>query len=245
MEIKDSFDEIFSDIKRILIVLAHPDDMEIVCGGTIARLTSQNKQVRLVVTTNGSKGTKEKNISEEDFSSQRISEQLSAGKILGISREQNFNLNIPDGELENNVDNIEKIVLHLREFQPEIVITHNPDDHLIIFNNTSHWVNHRDHRHTGSIALDAVYPYSRDRGFFPDQLNKHQLSPCGVNKILLSDSYTKDYLKYFSIDNFLEQKRKALKQHISAFDPSTVDDYIDENEINGSYFEPLGFLKVY
>ncbi|KKS20688.1 MAG: GlcNAc-PI de-N-acetylase family, partial [candidate division WWE3 bacterium GW2011_GWA1_41_8] len=97
--IKDSFSEIFNNVKKVLVVLGHPDDMEIICGGTIARLTSENIQVRLVVTTNGGKGMKDKQgLIENEFAKSRVDEQISAGKILGISEDQNFNLQIPDGE---------------------------------------------------------------------------------------------------------------------------------------------------
>ena len=111
MAIKDSFLEIFTDVNRVLVVLAHPDDMEVNCGGLISRLIDSGKKVRLIVTTNGGKGTKDKkNINEKKFAGTRVDEQLQAGKILGILQEENFNLQIPDGEVEANLETIEKVV---------------------------------------------------------------------------------------------------------------------------------------
>src|SRR5690554_4264110 len=107
MHIKDSYEEIFEDVNSVLVVLAHPDDAEVTCGGLISRLTKDGKKVRLVVTTNGEKGMRDRDdISPEDFSKRRIQEQTDAGKILGISEEDNFNLEIPDGEVECTVENI-------------------------------------------------------------------------------------------------------------------------------------------
>ncbi|OGC56971.1 hypothetical protein A2976_02720 [candidate division WWE3 bacterium RIFCSPLOWO2_01_FULL_41_9] len=244
--IKDSFSEIFNNVKKVLVVLGHPDDMEIICGGTIARLTSENIQVRLVVTTNGGKGMKDKQgLIENEFAKSRVDEQISAGKILGISEDQNFNLQIPDGELEPSIQNIEKIVFHIREFQPDLIITHNPQNEIISFFDRSFWVNHRDHRHTSQITLDAIYPYSRDRGFFTEHFDQKGLNVHLVKKVLLADSYTKDNVRYCKIDGFLDVKKKALQQHTSAFHPDDADEYIEENKIENAYFEPFGFYDIY
>src|SRR3972149_4485623 len=94
----DAFDEIFGNIKKVLVVLAHPDDMEINCGGLMARLIESRRLLRLVVTTNGGKGTKDKDLKENDFALLRVQEQIKAGEILGVPQEENFNLQIPDGE---------------------------------------------------------------------------------------------------------------------------------------------------
>ncbi|MEK7595685.1 MAG: PIG-L family deacetylase [Patescibacteria group bacterium] len=242
---KDSFPEIFNGIDKVLVVLAHPDDMEVNCGGLIARLTEESKNVRLIATTNGGKGTKDKKINEEAFGATRVNEQIRAGEILGIPQSQNFNLQIPDGELETDLKTIEKIVWHIREFKPNIVITHNPEDLIIRFFNKSTWVNHRDHRNTAEATLDAIYPYSRDANFFPQQLSKDKLTGHKVTKVLVTDSYTKHELRYFDIGNYLEKKKLALQQHVSAFSPEDAKDYIEENRIGDGYFEPLAFYTVY
>ncbi|OGM18644.1 hypothetical protein A2686_04215 [Candidatus Woesebacteria bacterium RIFCSPHIGHO2_01_FULL_38_10] len=246
MKIKDSFKETFKDVKNVLVVLAHPDDMEISCGGLIIRLIDNGVQVRLVATTNGGKGMKDKKgLKEEEYAKQRVAEQFKAGKVLGIEEVENFNLEIPDGELEASVENIGKIAFHIRQFKPDLVITHNPDNCIIEFFNRSTWVNHRDHRNTALITIDAVYPYSRDRGFFTSQFEKDKLEPHTVKKLLLTDSYTAASVKFFAIDNYLSKKKIALQQHLTAFDPSDADDYLQENKFENGYYEPLGFYEVY
>lgn len=241
---KDSFDEIFKSKDRVMVVMAHPDDMEITCGGIIARLSSQNKKVRLIVTTNGGKGMQEPGSNENKFADTRTQEQIEAGKILGIDESENFNLNIPDGELEASIENISKIALHIREFRPELIITHNPSMVLITTENNSGWVNHRDHRHTGLITIDAAYPYARDYGFFVDQLND-KVEPFSVREIMYSDSFNDPNTLKFAIDEFLDKKREALKKHIAPHIAENAEDYIDENKTDEGYFESLGYMKIY
>lgn len=245
MNIQDSYNKIFKNINRILVVLAHPDDAEIVCGGLIARLIKDNKEVCLVITTNGGKGMKNKErLIEKTFAKARVKEQIEGGKILGVKPSLNFNLQIPDGEFEYTVQNIKQIVYYIRKFKPDIIITHNPHDHVIEFNKSTHWVNHRDHRNTGQIVLDAIYPYSRDRGFFPDHFEEN-FEPHIVNKILLADSYSNSDISYFDISKYINQKAEAIKKHRSAIDSENVNDYIEENRIKDKYFEPLLYLEVY
>jgi LmbE family N-acetylglucosaminyl deacetylase len=245
MKVKDSFDEIFGSLNKVLVVMAHPDDMEITCGGLVARLTDVGKKVRLVVTTNGGKGMQDKKgFSENDFGQARSEEQLKAGEILGIPQRENFNLQFPDGEVSSGIESIEKIVFHIREFKPDIVITHNPEDIIVHFFEKSSWVNHHDHRNTGTVTIDALYPYSRDRGFFPEHFEKG-MEQHTVTKLLLTDSYVKPQCKYFQIDKYASKKRAALQQHLSAFSPEDASDFVEENKIDDHYFEPLGFYEVY
>lgn len=243
---KDSFQEIFESINRILIVLGHPDDMEINCGGLLTRLIDNGKQVRLVVTTNGGKGVKDKQgISEIEFAEQRIEEQKKAGSILGIKDSENFNLDIPDGELETSLDNIEKIVFHIRQFQPDVIITHNPEDFIIEFFSDSHWLNHRDHRNTAIITLDACYPFAQNVNFFKHHFKNENFKPHKVQKILIADSYQKESLKYFEITKYLDKKAMALEQHLSAFSKDDVPGYLEENKFENGYFESLAYYEIY
>ena len=242
VKIKDSFNEVFGDKKKVLCVFAHPDDMELICGGTMARFINGGGKVRLVVTTNGGKGVKNlKGISEEGFAKRRSVEQIGGGLIIGIPKEENFNLGIADGEVESSVENIGKIVFHIRQFKPDIVITHNPSPVFVSFSKTIGWVNHRDHRNTALIAVDASYPYSRDRGFFRQQLERDGLEPHEVNCLLMSDSYTDPSLRYFEVGDYLQQREKALLAHKSVTNPAMIKDLMEEIKFKEGSFEPLGF----
>ncbi len=242
---KDSYATVFESIQKILVVMAHPDDAEIVCGGLLARAIRDGKDVRLVVCTDGSKGFKGRtDITPAELAAAREKETAQGAKALGIPDENVYLLHIPDGEFEHNLENIENVVFHIRQFQPDIVITHNPQDTLISYSESSHWVNHRDHRYVGACVFDGVYPYSRDRGFFPAHFDEG-LEPAIVKKLLVSDSYNTASVMYFDIKEFAEVKKQAIASHPSQFDEETAASYLEENEYEGGYYEPLAYYEIY
>jgi LmbE family N-acetylglucosaminyl deacetylase len=247
MKIKDSFDKVFKDKKKILVVMAHPDDNEIICGGIVARLIEQGKAIRLVVMTNGGKGFQDRtDVNEIYFAKLRLAEQLAAGKELGIPENENINLNIKDGELENNLANIEKIVFQIRQFKPDIIITQNPYDIINTFLEGVQCVNHRDHRATASIVCDAAYPYCHDRGFFPEHFTKYNLEPHNITDLLFSDVYTYPDALHFEITKQISKKEAALLKHVSAFDAETVEnEFMSETRLEkGRNFEMLKHVKI-
>jgi LmbE family N-acetylglucosaminyl deacetylase len=247
MVIKDAFPEIFSNKNKILVVLGHPDDNEIICGGIVARLIDEGKKVRSVAMTNGGKGFQDRtDINEKEFSEIRKTEQMKAGKELGLTEKDIFNLDIPDGEMENSVENIGKVVFHIRQFKPDIIITQNPFDPINTFNSNIHWVNHRDHRHTALITIDAAYPYSRDRGFFPEHFKRYNLEPHTVSELLFSDSYAYPDVSYFNITKYINKKRNALLSHKNAFTSDTVEEeFIEETKLEpGKNYERLKYMTI-
>lgn len=242
---KDSYQDIFGELNRILIVFAHPDDMEIVCGGTVARLLNDEKKVRLVVLTNGGKGMHKSGQTEKQFGETRKAEQLSAGSELGIPKNENFNLDMPDGEIEADRNVIERIAFHIRQFQPDIIISHNPLCALVHTGANTGWVNHRDHRNVGLATFDAAYPYARDYGFFTDHFTKEKLKTHKVTKILYSDAYSDESELFFNIDDYIEMKTNALKKHVAPGIAVDADEYVDEAKHKDGYFESLGFVEIY
>lgn len=103
----------------ILAIGAHPDDVELGCGGTIAKLISEGKKVAIVDLTQGELGTR-------GTAETRYDEAQKAKEILGIHFREN--LKIKDGFIENTEDNLRKIVQVVRKYQPEIVFSNAIDD---------------------------------------------------------------------------------------------------------------------
>jgi len=126
MKNDDAFDLVFDGTQRVLAVFAHPDDLEIFCGGTVARLVDERIGVRAVCVTNGGKGVRNRAVDLRDFLDRRVAAQRRAALALGVEDRQIFNLDLEDGGVEDTVDNIGKIVWHIREYRPDIVITHEP-----------------------------------------------------------------------------------------------------------------------
>jgi LmbE family N-acetylglucosaminyl deacetylase len=241
----DSFDAIFADKDTVMIILAHPDDTELYCGGTVTRLIASGKRVITVKMTNGGRGTKQTRMTEEDLLLKRISEDSTAMKELGIPSENNFRLGIQDGEVENDIPTIEKIAALIRQFRPDLIITHNPEDVIIRFKKGMNWVNHRDHRKTGQVAIDAAYPYSRDWAFFPWQINDALPEFKPTVEFLLVDFYLHDDCVKIDITEQVETKVKVWACHVTQYDEETVREYVDllnKDEDTGKYYESYRYV---
>ncbi|MCL4339352.1 PIG-L family deacetylase [Patescibacteria group bacterium] len=217
MLILDSYQKIFGNKNRILVVMPHPDDCDLYCGATVARLTQDGKRVRIVKMTYGDRGSKSEKISRRQLREVREKEDRKAMSVLGVRNEDNIYLGIGDGEIEHDLATIGKVVYQIREFKPEIIITTNPQDYIVRFDKDINWVNHRDHRHTGRIALDAAYPYSRDTLFFPEQLENNHLSSHICTEFLFTDYYSHPDLVYIDVTDFIEYRTKALASHSSQY----------------------------
>lgn len=147
----------------VMIVAAHPDDPELLMGGTVARLAREGRAVTYVIVTNGNKGSADRNITSEDLIAIREEEQRRAAGVLGVERVA-F-LGYEDGELEDTRAVRRDITRQIRRWRPDLIITLNPQR---TYSNFPGW--HRDHRTTGRVALDCIYPLARDHLAFPELL---------------------------------------------------------------------------
>jgi LmbE family N-acetylglucosaminyl deacetylase len=198
-----------------MVVTPHPDDAEYGVAGTVARWTREGKQVIYVVCTNGDKGTSDVNMKPEQLAEIREKEQRAAAKLLGV-REVIF-LRHPDQGLEDTPAFRKQIVRLIRLYRPEIVVTSDPYRRYI-------W--HRDHRITGQVTLDAVFPYARDYLAYPDLL-KEGLQPHKVREMLFWASEETNYRSDIT-DNF-DLKIAALRCHksqIERFDSPQWEDWL-------------------
>lgn len=224
---KDDFEKVFGNKERIMVCFAHPDDTELYAGGTIARLIDRGKRVRVVKMTSGDRGSRKMKISEAELRKMREEEDTKSMKVLGIKDEDNVYLHVRDGEVQDSIEIIEKVSFQIREFQPEIVITHNPENVVIRFDNDVSWINHRDHRNTGKSVIDACYPYSRDLSFFPQQFDNKNLKPGSVNEYLLVDYYDHPDEVSFDITNFVEKRIQAHSCHASQYTKKAAQESAD------------------
>ena len=120
------------DLLRAMVIAGHPDDSDVGAGGITAKLAAAGWEVRIVVATDGSKGSSDENVNQKELISKRIIEQNNASKQLG-AKDVRF-LNFVDGELDYSRILIEKITKEIREFKPYAVYTHDPE--AIIINNS-------------------------------------------------------------------------------------------------------------
>jgi LmbE family N-acetylglucosaminyl deacetylase len=186
---------------QVMVVTPHPDDAEYGVAGTVARWAREGKGIIYVVCTNGDKGTSDANMKPEELAKIREQEQLAAAKLLGV-REVIF-LGHPDQSLEDTPEFRKEIVRLIRMYRPETVVTADPYRRYI-------W--HRDHRITGQVTLDAIFPYARDRLSYPDLLDEG-LQPHTVKEVLLWASEDPNYRS--DITDTFDVKVAALRCHKS------------------------------
>jgi LmbE family N-acetylglucosaminyl deacetylase len=205
-------DEAAGELRRALVVAAHPDDADFGAAGTAHLLAQAGWEVRYVVVTDGSKGSDDPAHTPDQLVAMREQEQRDAAALLGV--ESVGFLGFTDGELVRDLVVLEAIVREIRAFQPFAVYTHDPEP-VIIRNG---FVNHSDHRATGLATVDAVYPAARDRLNFPQHLEEG-LAPHQVRELFLWGANESN----FSVDitSIVETKIAALVAHTSQFD---VDD---------------------
>jgi len=218
---------------------AHPDDVELGCGGTIASLTSKGKSVAIADLTEGEMGTR-------GSVEERYLEAAEAAKILGV--EIRKNLQIPDAGIRDTDENRLKLISLLRNLRPQIVFAPYPDDR------------HPDHIHAGNLIREACF-YSglgkigKELGepFRPEIILYYMVST-DFPPLIISD-----------ISDFFEHKMKSIKAYRSQFyNPEYEGEetfisskgYFDSIEARAAYFgwkagvrfgEPLWFrgpLKV-
>ena len=194
----------------VLVVTPHPDDAEFGVAGTVARWTKQGKQVVYVVCTNGNKGTSDPDVKPDELAEIRQNEQRAAADVLGV-REVVF-LENPDQGLEDTAEFRKQIVRMIRRFRPETVVTADPYRRYI-------W--HRDHRITGQVTIDAVFPYARDHLAYPDLLDEG-LQPHKVREMLFWASEDINYVS--DITDTFDLKLTALRCHESQVKSMKVSD---------------------
>jgi LmbE family N-acetylglucosaminyl deacetylase len=150
-------------IKRALCLVAHPDDIEFYCGGTVLKMTRHGVHVDFVITTSGDKGTHDARLSRDELANMRETEQEAAAYVLGVKRVR-F-LRHPDAELVDSLDLRREFVREIRASKPDVLLTFDP------FGGYRY---HPDHRIVGRVAMDAAWPCARDPLTYPEEGPPHE-----------------------------------------------------------------------
>jgi len=189
---------------RVLVIAAHPDDPDFLAGGTVARLAQEGREVAYVILTNGNKGSGNRGVKSEQLAPIREEEQRRAAHVLGV-RHVEF-LGYEDGELEDTRELRRDVTREIRRWRPDLIITLNPHR---TYNNFPGW--HRDHRVTGRVVLDCVYPLARDHLAFPELSREYE--PHSVREVY--------YIQWeqprlvIDISETVELKLEAIRCHAS------------------------------
>jgi LmbE family N-acetylglucosaminyl deacetylase len=199
---------------KAMVIMAHPDDAEFVCAGTIAKWCAEGWDVRYVVVTGGDKGTHDPAMHPEKLAAIREEEQRAACRVLGV-KECIF-LGYADGFTVDDAELRGQVVRLLRLYRPDVVVTWDA------FRGS---FNHRDHRNVGAVTADAIYPTVRDRLMYAadeeDGLPSHE-----VNEILLAGAENGDYA--VDITEYWEKKVDAILCHASQIGNRTREDFVKQ-----------------
>lgn len=197
------------EFKTVLVITAHPDDAEIMCGGTIIEFASLGNQIILVVMTDGEKGSQNKKDNLEKLVQIRKRETLASARFMGV-KEVVF-LNHRDGEIEDTHASRAQIVKLVRQWKPDIVIA--PDPTNVFMEN---YVNHVDHRTVGWIVLNSLIP-AGNWHFYKDHVGEH-INPHEVRELYLAVAKEPDFA--VDISKSFDKKIKALAFHESQLGPA-------------------------
>jgi LmbE family N-acetylglucosaminyl deacetylase len=213
--------------KRILVILAHPDDPEFFCGATIARWTSAGHLVSYCLLTRGDKGEQDFRILPDEVAHNREIEQRSAAKVLGVNNVR-F-LDQPDGYLVPDISLRREVVRVIRQEAPDILVTCDPTN--IFPNNTG--INHPDHRAAGQVVIDAAFPAAGSAFFFPDLFVGEGLGPNPIHEVWMSVTSMPNVT--INVTEYWDLKIKALREHRSQIgDPDVFENRMRSRWIPGS-----------
>ena len=195
-----------SEIERVLVVTAHPDDCDFGAAGTIAKWTASGIKVSYCICTNGDQGGEDPTVPRDEMQKIRQKEQRDAGKAVGVD-DITF-LNYRDGWLEPTIQLRKDIVRQIRISKPQRMLIQSPDrnwDRL--------FASHPDHMAAGEAAIQAVYPDSRNPFAFEDLLKDEGLAPWRVNEVWVMSTQNPDH--FVDITEVFDKKMKALHAHVS------------------------------
>jgi LmbE family N-acetylglucosaminyl deacetylase len=194
-----------AEVARILVITAHPDDVDFGIAGTVATWTDAGIEVVYCIVTNGDAGGSDPSVSRADMVVLRQSEQIAAAKCVGVS-DVRF-LGYPDGRVETSLDLRRDLAKVIRQVRPEWVSCPSPERNYARIP-----ASHPDHRAVGSAALDAVYPDARNPFAFPE-LAAAGLEPWTVHQVWISGGPQLN--RFVDITDTFDRKIAALRAHES------------------------------
>ncbi|HUR74826.1 MAG TPA: PIG-L deacetylase family protein [Sporichthya sp.] len=195
------------DPLRVLVITAHPDDVDYGAGGTIAGWTAAGIEVAYCIVTDGDAGGTDAAITRAEMGQLRREEQRKAAAVLGVT-EVEF-LGYPDGRVMASLELRRDLSRVIRRFRPTRVVVQSPTRDL-----RSMYASHPDHIATGEAALCAVYPDARNEFAHPELLRDEGLAPHTVAETWVMAPMG-DGDRSVDITETVDRKVAALLAHVS------------------------------
>jgi LmbE family N-acetylglucosaminyl deacetylase len=218
--------EAFEEVQRLIVLAAHPDDMETLCGGTVALLAQRGVTVFSVNCTLGDIGARNGDVTRPKLAVTRLDETEEAARVLGVER--TFNLGRPDGELVADLELRAQIARLYRHTAADTLWTFDP-----------FWAGqiHPDHRAAGQAALDAYMPAKMPL-YRPEQLTEPGTCLGCLERVFLF-STTREPDVFVDIGDVYETKLAACVAHRSQF-PKGEEDLEWMRELDAKQGEAVG-----
>jgi LmbE family N-acetylglucosaminyl deacetylase len=191
---------------RVLIVAAHPDDVDYSCAGATAGWVDAGVEVAYCVVTDGDAGGSDPSVPRSDVAALRREEQRKAGAAVGVT-DIEF-LGYPDGRLFVTYELRRDITRVIRRFRPDRVVLPLP-----VRNLRSMYASHPDHTAAGEAAMCAVYPDARNPFAHPELLAEEGLQPHAVGEVWVMVPSEPDLV--LDITENFDRKMAALRAHAS------------------------------
>ena len=192
-------------VERILVVTAHPDDVDFGAAGSVAVWTHAGVEVAYCIATDGDAGGSDRSVSRTEMAVVRREEQREAARVVGVS-DVTF-LGFPDGRLTPDLDLRQAIAGVIRRFRPDRVVAQSPER-----NWSRIYASHPDHLAAGEAAICAVYPDARNPFAFPALLEEG-LEPHSVPELWVMTTERAD--RVVDATEFFDLKLAALRSHRS------------------------------
>lgn len=190
-----------------MAIVAHPDDIEFSCAGTMARWAKAGARISYVLCTSGDVGIDEPGMTRARAAEIREAEARLAAEIAGVG--EIIFLGEPDGLLIATLELRKKLVREIRRFRPEVVVTGDP---TVVWAGAD-YINHPDHRAAALAAVEAVFPAAGQPNLFEEIEEQEGFKAHKVRKVYATTWGAADL--YVNIEETIDTKIESLRAHKS------------------------------
>ena len=159
----------WTDVQRALVIMAHPDDPDFSCSGTVIQMARQGIEVTYMILTNGDKGNHNPEITRNQLIAMRKIEQRRSAEMCGVQHV--LFMGEEDGFLKSTPELRKRVTREIRRLRPELIVCPYPDRYVV----GAGYINHPDHRNAGLVALEAIFPAADNPMFYPDMMDEGYL----------------------------------------------------------------------
>lgn len=194
------------EIERVLVVTAHPDDVDFGAAGTVSTWTAAGHEVVYCVITDGDAGGFDPSVDRSEIPGIRRAEQEAAAKVVGV-HDVRF-LGYPDGRLEASIELRRDISRVIRQVRPQRMLIQSPERNWARLG-----ASHPDHLAAGTAAMAAVYPDARNPFAHPELLREEALEEWAVAETWVMAHPDSNH--HVEITDIFDTKLAALRAHES------------------------------